>query len=307
MNFASQFAMNQVKDQAQNLIPKEVKEGENPGEGKIENSEDNQNPNPDAQNDINKSKASHKKKLNKKINKQLVIRMYTVLLFHTGLLTLVEFIIHIIQEKNEKVFNKDYNIVYIILFIGSIALAALVSFFITKIKCFANVVFIYALYVALLALDLSIFNLGGYLLSFQIFVSMLLVFDGGSIVVLLFCSFSKTAPSPFWVICSSIGGIIIAVFLSTTIYQEDKTLVLIFGVISFFIYEVMNYNTFNDDNKKKKKEKKEEQQKEEEKEPEVKIPPMMILPYEFNASFIKIFYFIFKGIKALIFGCCAKK
>ena len=54
MNFASQFAMNQVKDQAQNLIPKEVKEGENPGEGKIENSEDNQNPNPDAQNDINK-------------------------------------------------------------------------------------------------------------------------------------------------------------------------------------------------------------------------------------------------------------
>ena len=232
--------------------------------------------------------------------------MYGVLLCHTGLLTIVEYIIHAIQKSKESVFNSDQNLIYWVIFIASIILALLLSLLVTKIKCFSSVFFIYILYAVLLALDLSIFNIGAYLLSFEVFVSMLIVFDAATLVVLLFCSLSKDAPSNFWVILSSTGGIILAVFLCTKIYDEEKILVLIFGVYAFIIYEVMNYNLFNEDKDKKKKENVNEQA-EGEQEVKVKVPPMMLLPYEFNASFIKLFLVIFKGIYMVIKGCCGKK
>ena len=305
-----QAGMNQMKDQAQDLIPKEIKEGEkaenNSGEGKIENSNDNSINNADPSNQSSASKSSKKKKKPKKINKQLALKMYGVLLCHTGLLTIVEYIIHAIQKSKESVFNSDQNLIYWVIFIASIILAFLLSLLVTKIKCFSSVFFIYILYAVLLALDLSIFNIGAYLLSFEVFVSMLIVFDAATLVVLLFCSLSKDAPSNFWVILSSTGGIILAVFLCTKIYDEEKILVLIFGVYAFIIYEVMNYNLFNEDKDKKKKGK-ENEQAEGEQEVKVKVPPMMLLPYEFNASFIKLFLVIFKGIYMVIKGCCGKK
>ena len=305
-----QAGMNQMKDQAQDLIPKEIKEGEkaenNSGEGKIENSNDNSINNADPSNQSSASKSSKKKKKPKKINKQLALKMYGVLLCHTGLLTIVEYIIHAIQKSKESVFNSDQNLIYWVIFIASIILALLLSLLVTKIKCFSSVFFIYILYAVLLALDLSIFNIGAYLLSFEVFVSMLIVFDAATLVVLLFCSLSKDAPSNFWVILSSTGGIILAVFLCTKIYDEEKILVLIFGVYAFIIYEVMNYNLFNEDKDKKKKGK-ENEQAEGEQEVKVKVPPMMLLPYEFNASFIKLFLVIFKGIYMVIKGCCGKK
>ena len=94
--------------------------------------------------------------------------------------------------------------------------------------------------------------MGGHLISFDIFVSILIVFDAKSIVILIFCSFIKEPPSQFWIICSSAGEIILAIFFDSKLYEENRILVLIFGIYGFIIYEVMNYNAFKIDKEKKR-------------------------------------------------------
>ena len=309
MNMVMQAGLNQAKDQAQNLIPKEVKDGQN--EEKKEGEGNNNSINDSQSNLTNSSNISHKKMKNKKINKQLAIKMYSVLLCHTGILTIAEYIIRTVQNSKGNVFDSDYNIVYWIIFAASIALALLLSLLVTKIKCLSSMFFVSLFYVLILALDACIFNIGGHLLSFEVFVSMLIVFDAASAVILIFCSLIKDAPSLFWMICSSIGGIILAVFLCTKIYEDEKIFVLIFGVYAFVVYETMNYHVFDDGKKKKKKSEPQPQiqpqslpQQEAKPEEEVKIPPMMVLPYEFNAAFVRLLLLIFKGIYTLIRGCC---
>ena len=309
MNMVMQAGLNQAKDQAQNLIPKEVKDGQN--EEKKEGEGNNNSINDSQSNLTNSSNISHKKMKNKKINKQLAIKMYSVLLCHTGILTIAEYIIRTVQNSKGNVFDSDYNIVYWIIFAASIALALILSLLVTKIKCLSSMIFVSLFYVLILALDACIFNIGGHLLSFEVFVSMLIVFDAASAVILIFCSLIKDAPSLFWMICSSIGGIILAVFLCTKIYEDEKIFVLIFGVYAFVVYETMNYHVFDDGKKKKKKSESQPQiptqsqpQQEAKPEEEVKIPPMMVLPYEFNAAFVRLLLLIFKGIYTLIRGCC---
>ena len=300
-----QAGLNQAKDQAQNLIPKEVKDGQK--EEKKEGEGNNNSINDSQSNLTNSSNISHKKMKNKKINKQLAIKMYSVLLCHTGILTIAEYIIRTVQNSKGNVFDSDYNIVYWIIFAASIALALILSLLVTKIKCLSSMIFVSLFYVLILALDACIFNIGGHLLSFEVFVSMLIVFDAASAVILIFCSLIKDAPSLFWMICSSIGGIILAVFLCTKIYEDEKIFVLIFGVYAFVVYETMNYHVFDDGKKKKKKSEPQPQiptqsqpQQEAKPEEEVKIPPMMVLPYEFNAAFVRLLLLIFKGIYTLI-------
>jgi len=309
MNMVMKAGLNQAKDQAQNLIPKEVKDGQN--EEKKEGEGNNNSINDSQSNLTNSSNISHKKMKNKKINKQLAIKMYSVLLCHTGILTIAEYIIRTVQNSKGNVFDSDYNIVYWIIFAASIALALILSLLVTKIKCLSSMIFVSLFYVLILALDACIFNIGGHLLSFEVFVSMLIVFDAASAVILIFCSLIKDAPSLFWMICSSIGGIILAVFLCTKIYEDEKIFVLIFGVYAFVVYETMNYHVFDDGKKKKKKSEPQPQiptqsqpQQEAKPEEEVKIPPMMVLPYEFNAAFVRLLLLIFKGIYTLIRGCC---
>ena len=309
MNMVMQAGLNQAKDQAQNLIPKEVKDGQN--EEKKEGEGNNNSINDSQSNLTNSSNISHKKMKNKKINKQLAIKMYSVLLCHTGILTIAEYIIRTVQNSKGNVFDSDYNIVYWIIFAASIALALILSLLVTKIKCLSSMIFVSLFYVLILALDACIFNIGGHLLSFEVFVSMLIVFDAASAVILIFCSLIKDAPSLFWMICSSIGGIILAVFLCTKIYEDEKIFVLIFGVYAFVVYETMNYHVFDDGKKKKKKSEPQPQiptqsqpQQEAKPEEEVKIPPMMVLPYEFNAAFVRLLLLIFKAIYTLIRGCC---
>ena len=309
MNMVMQAGLNQAKNQAQNLIPKEVKDGQK--EEKKEGEGNNNSINDSQSNLTNSSNISHKKMKNKKINKQLAIKMYSVLLCHTGILTIAEYIIRTVQNSKGNVFDSDYNIVYWIIFAASIALALILSLLVTKIKCLSSMIFVSLFYVLILALDACIFNIGGHLLSFEVFVSMLIVFDAASAVILIFCSLIKDAPSLFWMICSSIGGIILAVFLCTKIYEDEKIFVLIFGVYAFVVYETMNYHVFDDGKKKKKKSEPQPQiptqsqpQQEAKPEEEVKIPPMMVLPYEFNAAFVRLLLLIFKGIYTLIRGCC---
>ena len=309
MNMVMQAGLNQAKDQAQNLIPKEVKDGKN--EEKKEGEGNNNSINDSQSNLTNSSNISHKKMKNKKINKQLAIKMYSVLLCHTGILTIAEYIIRTVQNSKGNVFDSSYNVVYWVIFAASIALALILSLLVTKIKCLSSMIFVSLFYVLILALDACIFNIGGHLLSFEVFVSMLIVFDAASAVILIFCSLIKDAPSLFWMICSSIGGIILAVFLCTKIYEDEKIFVLIFGVYAFVVYETMNYHVFDDGKKKKKKSEPQPQiptqsqpQQEAKPEEEVKIPPMMVLPYEFNAAFVRLLLLIFKGIYTLIRGCC---
>ena len=141
--------------------------------------------------------------------------MYAILLVHTAILTVVQYIILIIKQKNENFFSTETigYAIYWTIFAVSLGCAVLLSLMVSKIKCFSSLYFIYILYVVLLALDLCFFNLGGHLISFDIFVSILIVFDAGSIVVLIFCSFIKEPPSQYWIMCSSAGGIILAVLV----------------------------------------------------------------------------------------------
>jgi len=300
MNFMMQAGMNQMKNQAQDLIPKEVKDATKEESDKPED-ENVKNINDSSSNVSNSNQTTNipKKKKSGVISKALAIKMYMLLLIHTAILTIAEYIIHSMQSNlfSDKSSTK---LIYWIIFGVGIVGALLLSLMVSKIRCFSSLYFIYVLYVVLLALDLVIFNLGGHLISFDIFVSILIIFDAGSIVILIFCSFIKEPPSTFWIMCSSTGGIILAIFLCAKLYEEKRILVLIFGVYTFIIYQVMNYNAFNMGKGKKNK----GQSYQEE---ESIIPSAMALPYEFNASFLKMFIYIFQGLFIIITGCCSGK
>ena len=300
MNFMMQAGMNQMKNQAQDLIPKEVKDATKEESDKPED-ENVKTINDSSSNVSNSNQTTNipKKKKSGVISKALAIKMYMLLLIHTAILTIAEYIIHSMQSNlfSDKSSTK---LIYWIIFGVGIVGALLLSLMVSKIRCFSSLYFIYVLYVVLLALDLVIFNLGGHLISFDIFVSILIIFDAGSIVILIFCSFIKEPPSTFWIMCSSTGGIILAIFLCAKLYEEKRIFVLIFGVYTFIIYQVMNYNAFNMGKGKKNK----GQSYQEE---ESIIPSAMALPYEFNASFLKMFIYIFQGLFIIITGCCSGK
>lgn len=285
--------MNQLKSQAQDLIPKDMKENE---ENKSTSSSKISNSN-------HVSNKVQRKKQTKVISKALAIKMYLILLIHTAILTIVQYIIHAIKLKNPDFIKSDNTslIIYWVVFSVSIVLVLLLSLMVSKITCFSSLYFIYILYVVVLAFDLCIFNIGGHIISFGVFVSILIVADGGSLVVLIFCAFIKEPPSSFWIMCCSTGGIALSIFLCAKLYEEERIMVLVFGVYTFIIYQVMNLNAFKTDKKKKKKG---AAYKEEE---EMKIPSAMVLPYEFNAAYFKMFLLFFEGLVLVFKGCCTGK
>lgn len=293
--------MNQLKSQAQDLIPKDMKEGNEQNK-----STEGLNKSTSSSNISNSNHVSNrvqKKKQGKVITKALAIKMYLILLIHTAILTLVEYIIHLIKLKNPGFLKTDDTslAIYWVIFCVSIVLVLLLSLMVSKITCFSSLYFIYVLYVVLLALDLCIFNIGGHIILFDVFVTILIIADAGSLVVLIFCSFIKEPPSSFWIMCCSTGGIILAIFLCAKLYEEERIIVLVFGVYTFIVYQVMNLNAFKTEKKKKKRG---AAYKDEE---EMKIPSAMVLPYEFNAAYFKMFLLFFEGAVLVIKGCCTKK
>ena len=126
MNFVQQAAMNQVKSQAQNLIPKEVKDATN--EEKSGN-ESIRNINDSSSNISNSNQSSGipKKKKSSVISKALAIKMYLLLIIHTGILTIVEYIIHAIQNSKGNLFSSETSAktIYWIVFAASIVAALL--------------------------------------------------------------------------------------------------------------------------------------------------------------------------------------
>ena len=287
MNLAMKAGMNQMKDQAQNLIPNEMKD-----KGEEQKDENIKNDPKEPKIEVNdKGKPIQRKKKKKiLIDRSLSIRMYSVLLFHTLLITVLLFIVHFKYldniKKNE---NKLWSKYSWAIFGGCIVLSILLSFLVSKVKCISTLYLNYIFYLILLALNAVAFVYGGKEDLFNFIISMLIMFDAGSITILLFSSLIKDAPSTFWLMCSCSAGHLLAMFILIKVYSDDKYLILLFCILAFFIYETMNYNALDSYKASKNNS---------------SIPSMMILPFELNLSFIKIIWYVLYGIFSCLLSCC---
>lgn len=288
MNFMMQAGMNQMKDQAKSLIPNEMqdkkeggKEGGKEGEenGKIENSE-------------NKNQVKQKKPKRKNpITKSAAIRMYTVLLFHTLLITILLYVF----TKSE---NIDFSIIKLAIFLGCFFGAILLSLAVSYFQFISKVFLNYLIYLIILGANVIGFiccaRLNGDL--FKLLKTMFIIFDAGSLTIIFFSTLVKDTPSTFWLMCSSCGGIIIAILVMAKVYNDSKIfrwVVILFGCIAFAIYESMNYNALDVYKKNTKN--------------EASVPSMVSLPFELNLCFVKIFWYLLKVIGylcSMCFACC---
>ena len=284
MNFMMQAGMNQMKDQAKSLIPNEMqdkKEGGKEGEenGKIENSE-------------NKNQVKQKKPKRKNpITKSAAIRMYTVLLFHTLLITILLYVF----TKSE---NIGFSIIKLAIFLGCFFGAILLSLAVSYFQFISKVFLNYLIYLIILGANVIGFiccaRLNGDL--FKLLKTMFIIFDAGSLTIIFFSTLVKDTPSTFWLMCSSCGGIIIAILVMAKVYNDSKIfrwIVILFGCIAFAIYESMNYNALDVYKKNTKN--------------EASVPSMVSLPFELNLCFVKIFWYVLKVIGylgSMCFACC---
>lgn len=284
MNFMMQAGMNQMKDQAKSLIPNEMqdkKEGGKEGEenGKIENSE-------------NKNQVKQKKPKRKNpITKSAAIRMYTVLLFHTLLITILLYVF----TKSE---NIGFSIIKLAIFLGCFFGAILLSLAVSYFQFISKVFLNYLIYLIILGANVIGFiccaRLNGDL--FKLLKTMFIIFDAGSLTIIFFSTLVKDTPSTFWLMCSSCGGIIIAILVMAKVYNDSKIfrwVVILFGCIAFAIYESMNYNALDVYKKNTKN--------------EASVPSMVSLPFELNICFVKIFWYVLKVIGylcSMCFACC---
>ena len=284
MNFMMQAGMNQMKDQAKSLIPNEMqdkKEGGKEGEenGKIENSE-------------NKNQVKQKKQKRKNpITKSAAIRMYTVLLFHTLLITILLYVF----TKSE---NIGFSIIKLAIFLGCFFGAILLSLAVSYFQFISKVFLNYLIYLIILGANVIGFiccaRLNGDL--FKLLKTMFIIFDAGSLTIIFFSTLVKDTPSTFWLMCSSCGGIIIAILVMAKVYNDSKIfrwVVILFGCIAFAIYESMNYNALDVYKKNTKN--------------EASVPSMVSLPFELNLCFVKIFWYVLKVIGylcSMCFACC---
>lgn len=284
MNFMMQAGMNQMKDQAKSLIPNEMqdkKEGGKEGEenGKIENSE-------------NKNQVKQKKPKRKNpITKSAAIRMYTVLLFHTLLITILLYVF----TKSE---NISFSIIKLAIFLGCFFGAILLSLAVSYFQFISKVFLNYLIYLIILGANVIGFiccaRLNGDL--FKLLKTMFIIFDAGSLTIIFFSTLVKDTPSTFWLMCSSCGGIIIAILVMAKVYNDSKIfrwVVILFGCIAFAIYESMNYNALDVYKKNTKN--------------EASVPSMVSLPFELNLCFVKIFWYVLKVIGylcSMCFACC---
>lgn len=279
---------NQMKDQAQALIPNELqdKSEENKGKelenGKIEGSDK-----------INKNKVKKPKRKNP-ITKSLAIKMYSILLFHTLLVTILIYVF-----TNTK--KTGFSIIKLAIFLGCLFGSILISLAVSHFQFISKFYLNYILYLLILAANSIGFIICSLLnedLS-KLVKTMFVIFDAASLTIILFSILVKDTPSTFWLMCSSCGGIIIALLIMAKIYNDSKIfryLVILFGLISAAIYESMNYNALDAYKKNNKN--------------ETSVPSMISLPFELNLCFVKIFWYLIKIIKylcSMCYACCCGK
>ena len=284
MNLAMKAGMNQMKGQAQSLIQSEMQDkGLGNNDPKEENIEVNNTG----------KQIQPKKKKKPKIDRNLTVRMYSILFFHTLVITVLLYVFHFTDtsiEKKSDNFKGANPLMSWIIFFGCIVLSIILSFLVSKVKCVSKFFLNYFFYIILLALNAFAFVWGGKDKLFHYIVSMLIMFDAGSLTVLFFSLLVKDIPSTFWIMCSCSGGLIIALLVLIKVFDEDKYLVLLICALSFAIYEVMNYNaldSYKNNNKNNNS-----------------IPSMMSLPFELNISFVKLIYYFFYMIFSWFKACC---
>ena len=324
MNFMMQAGMNQMKDQAKSLLPSEMEDKEEKGAPKV-------GP-PDVK------KKPKKKSL---ITRSLAIRMYSVLLFHTLIITILVIVFYS-SEPNQPIIPRasinlasnsfsdskenstvpdskenstdpdskenstipdsstptepksDLWVLKLIIFAGCFAGSLFLSLSISKIKCLTKIYLNYVLYLVLLGANIAEFvclaNLSESL--YELVTTMFVIFDAGSLTIIIFSLLVKDTPSTFWIMCSCTGGIFIALIVMSKIYSGSlfRFLVMFFGFLAFGIYEAMNYNALDSYKESAKS--------------APTAPSMFSLPFELNINFVRIFWYIIKGIFYLFSLCC---
>ena len=272
MNLMMQAGMTQLQEQTKDLIPSDMQE----------NQESSGNPKTGGE-PVPKKKQPKRKS---PITRTLAIKMYSLLLFHTLLITILIYVFGDVKESS--------GILNLIIFAACLGGGIFLSLSGAKISCLSKVFLNYVIYLILLAANVVGFVCGSRIDNrlFQLFTTMFIIFDVGSLTIIIFSIIVKDTPSTFWLMCSCSGGIFIALIVMSKIYSGSlfKYAVMLFGIFSFAIYEAMNYNALDAYKKNIKK--------------EATVPSMVSLPFELNICFITIFWYILKGIYWLCSACC---
>ena len=326
MNFMMQVGMNQMKDQAKALLPSEMKDKEDKEEK--------------GDSKISQSNVPKKPKKQSPITRSLAIKMYSFLLFHTLLITILVFLLFkggsntnntstntasialssnsfsngsnstdnssgtdnkteppVSPESSDSNSSTSSKWFLFIVFAACLGGSVFLSLSISKIQILSKIYLNYVLYLVLLAANAIGFvccaNISKPL--YELVTSMFIIFDAGSVTIIIFSVLVKETPSTFWLMCSCSGGIFIALIIMLKIYSGSlfRFLVLLFGLLACGIYESMNYNALDSYNQNVKS--------------EPTAPSMISLPFELNVSFVKIFWYMIKGIFSLFSMCCPNK
>ena len=298
MNFMMKAGMNQMKDQAKALIPDEMQDKKDKKDknkdGKDQEGQEGQEGEKSNLEPSEKGNQISQKKPKKKnpITRGLAIRMYSILLFHTLVVTIALFAF---GKKNKK-FTLMKLIIFLACFFGSVLFSLAVSNFKFISKIFLN----YLLYLVILGA-----NVIGFVCCvrldeegdvFKLVNTLFIIFDTGSLTIILFSLLVKDTPSTFWLMCSSCGGILIAVIVLAKVYNDSKVfrwIVLLFCGIGIAIYQSMNFNALDAYKKNNKN--------------ETSVPSMVSLPFELNVCFVKIFWYVIKIISylcSMCYACC---
>ena len=320
-NFLMKAGINQMKDQAKSLLPSEMQDKEEKDTKKID-----------------PSNAPKKQKKKSPITRSLAIKMYSILLFHTLIITILVIafyksdsnkstetqasIILLSDSSSNSTENStnpenstipenpeeettpenkttpeskgDLWVLKLIIFAACFAGSVFLSLSITKIKCLSKIYLNYVLYLVLLGANIAEFICLAYLSEslYELVTTMFVIFDAGSLTIILFSILVKDTPSTFWIMCSCSGGIFIALIVMSKIYSGTlfRYVVLIFGLLAFGIYEAMNYNALDSYKENVKN--------------APTAPSMISLPFELNVNFVKVFWYIVKGIFYLFSLCC---
>lgn len=309
MNFMMQAGMNQMKDQASSLLPSEMQDKEEKDSPKIG--------------------PPKKPKKKSPITRSLAIRMYSVLFVHTLIITILVFLFYS-SDPNQPIVSRasivllsnsssnssnstdnstvpdtpepsqptepkrDLWLLKLIIFAACFGGSLFLSLSISKIKFLTKIYLNYVLYLVLLGANIAEFvclaNLSESL--YELVTTMFIIFDAGSLTIIIFSCLVKDTPSTFWLMCSCSGGIIIALIVMSKIYSGSlfRYLVMLFGFLSFGIYETMNYNALDSYKQNVKT--------------APTAPSMFSLPFELNISFVKVFWYLIKGICYLCSMCC---
>ena len=276
MNFMMNAALNQVKDQSMALIPNEMKDKEEDKDSKV---------NVEGKGKENQIKKKPKKK--NPITKSLAIKMYSILLFHTMVITILIFVFS---------YQKGFHIMKLIIFLACFAGGILLSFSVSKLKFLSKAFLNYIIYIILLAANIFGFVCCS-LLSDNLSIimkTMFIIFDTASISVIFFSGLVKDTPSTFWLMVAGVGGSLIPILVMAKIYGDGlllKWLTLLSGAFALGVYESMTYNALDAYKRNNKN--------------EGGIPSIVSLPFELNLCFVKVFVYIIKIISKLCSMCAS--